>query len=289
MSNPASFELVMIDFAREFELHPLQALVRIQLLLLDEYLCRKRIEFLKGVAPRSAGHRGRSEDARFQHSVNAIIRFGVIDAVEGGHLDAWDLHTLTCNPDGVWQGHIAAVAALSPSDGNTSEPGLTEITLQGDWDKLRARLREYFPAVAEFVGIPGYLFEAALENVVERSHALAQSRFRDALPQWLADFAEVEGLQLVRQLTTQAWEEILDKYVRGVVCRQLIEERSRPVDWLRAFVSAVADAPTWKELPDVTLPACLEPTRHFPGFCEHVSELASSTYERAACFFELKA
>lgn len=125
MNSIESYDLVTIDFAREFELDPHCALFMVQCLLVDELLCQKRILFLQCLSGEYLVHANEQELTELNDAIFTISQRGVIDAVTSGVLDPWIVHTLTCNPKGLWRAHNAALVGVT--GGNANDLGVRDV------------------------------------------------------------------------------------------------------------------------------------------------------------------
>ncbi len=285
MNRFATFDLAMTDSEHTLALNERDALIHIQLLLLSEAACHIRIAFLRHLSSEFEPGSPCAVVDGFGDEIIAIQRFGVIDAVIQGRISRSRLCGLISDPDALWHAHIALTEAAPGPIGQ----GLTALALQGDWDTLQLRLRQFLPALMDHVGIPTNKLEATLAFIVERAHRIEDSRLRDRLPTWLAEFACEEGLMDARRLCISDWETIIDGHIRGVVVAYVRREMDRPRDWLNAYALATEETGSWHDLPELTLPTGFEPVEHFQGFCNEIAEVAHAEYERVVELFELAA
>jgi hypothetical protein len=117
-------DLMLFDFAQEYQAAPQQALARMQLLLLDEEACSGRIAYLEALAekaPTEAANRGVAD---FEPEITLLCETGLYRAHQDGSLRPERLALLTRSPAALRAAHrrLVALSEEPPSGAASLEP-----------------------------------------------------------------------------------------------------------------------------------------------------------------------
>jgi hypothetical protein len=310
MKTKLPLDLVLLDFRGEYEQQPRQAIHALQALLLDESACRARVAFLERVARIGLQTRpdcdatgdtatlvrdrepGQDPDD-FAAEIRAILELGTFRALEQGQLSVDRLDALSRSPDALWRAHRELTAdqdVETPRPARGVEPtGFTRLAERGDWPELASRLRPYLPEVLRTVGLDETLGDRLLIFLLEKAQTLAARgrRFRELMPEWLAEFAVQAGVgSLPRPLEPDDWKAIIDRAVVRIVLDREPEGES---EWARQFrrTARQSRAASWQDLLRVPSPEAAPPMSSLERFRRDL--IAQVQRERAEAFriFEL--
>ena len=115
--------------------------------------------------------------------------------------------------------------------GNESPTGLnmTDLALTGESGELERAFRECLPEILNHIHLPirerSVAFcNALVADVMQQSRNLQGSRFREALPNWLTDFAAQRGIVGVKRLDMEDWKAILTEVASGRALARVEQE-----------------------------------------------------------------
>lgn len=287
-------DLLLMDFAQGWQEKPEQALAALQELLLDETACLARMEMLRRVA-KQAQERfpnlpGKSGPTDFAAEIRAIIQTSPFHALQEGKLDPERLHALTCDPDALWQAHLALVeeegleepspvsgsvegSEATESQASPVRPGLTLLVRQGRMKEAEEGLRPYLRPLLRRAELPEDLAEELLAFVLKRASKLEEGRpFRDAVLDWVSDFAHERKMQAaLAGFEKRDWLAIAEEgAVRQVIDAQFL--RSPQPGWANDFLRLCrkSQVSTLQELASVELAGDYPA---LPGFRRNLMEL----------------
>jgi hypothetical protein len=109
-------DLVVHDFLAAFRADQPRAAAALQSLLLDEKTCRARVEHLRRVQAHSGRPWPRTD---FRRDIRALTTLGTLPALEQGVVTPERLTALTCQPDALWDAHLALTAEEPEADDST--------------------------------------------------------------------------------------------------------------------------------------------------------------------------
>jgi hypothetical protein len=105
--NPSDLDLVYFRFAEAYQQNPEQAVDTLLALLLDPSVCRKRIDFLRGLMQAANKEQpGRFPSGKVDHfdrEVKLIVEGGIFESL--ADFDVVRLDAFSRDPDALWRAH----------------------------------------------------------------------------------------------------------------------------------------------------------------------------------------
>lgn len=294
----------LVDFAQAFHDDPAWALDAVQLLLLDESECRRRVALLRRLAAQDE-RPGPRED--ISHECRTIGEFGVIDAVRQERITIERLLALIADPDALWQVHCALVepplapwgettfdapqslagasgfSRPAPPSGETvadrahkqaTAGTFTVLARRGDWTRLADKLRPLLPVLLARLGLSETPADNLLDWIRAQMPQLGQRQFRDAVSDWIGEFVRRESGRTV-DVTRDDWLAVVEQRVL-LQTLQSIPDTAAP--WARRWRDAVVERSdaTIDDLLEIELPESSVRVPLLPDFRREVFAQARS-------------
>jgi len=219
-------DLVLFDFLAVHTEDADQAIGDLLYLVSDPQTCRQRVAWLRKVRTLlPAGSlpvlRPYSDLVRFPENLFALTGTPLTPE------QIAELHQLSCDPDGLWTVHLALTGQTRPpppqphsTDGTTE---WTRMALDANAAlKIVAALAEYAVGWLGLYGLAADLKDAFLDFVPTKLPIAAGSRFRDAWPLWLEEFARAHhagrtftAQDLYREVPRLAVQRVLENFAAG--------------------------------------------------------------------------
>ncbi len=187
----------------------------------------------------------------------------------------------------------ATLAAERPDTGGTRGPNMTDLAMAGESSALELAFRECLPELLNRVQIPIRERSVAFCNalvayVMQQSRNLQGRRFREALPDWLTDFATQRGIVEVKRLDVNDWKVILTEAAssRALACveQEFGESNS---EFFARFKLAVLNTSTSDRIPLGLGDSDLWADSSFLVYQRTYDRVAASEYEREIHLWEV--